>query len=128
MGAIGDALVRLIDETDGSPEQLRKAFTLGQLCWNLAVTPEERRDALLAQMQSGLNIDQSSRVRFSISNNAIFRLSSDASIFLSLFISVSIVCNSCLILFASMLRAPRSSNASASTSPRSSLRYGLPWA
>jgi len=61
MGAIGDALVRfaqpLIDGTDGSPEQLRKAFSLAQLCWNLAVTSEERRDALLAQMQPDLNMD-----------------------------------------------------------------------
>jgi hypothetical protein len=51
MGAIADAMSRfaqpLIDATDGSPEQLQRAFTLSQLCWNLAITPEEKRDGLL---------------------------------------------------------------------------------
>ena len=61
MGAIADAMSRfaqpLLAATDGSPEQVRRAFMLGQLCWNLAVTPEESRDRFLAEMQPALNLD-----------------------------------------------------------------------
>jgi preprotein translocase subunit SecA len=61
MGAIADAMFRyaqpLIDATDGSPEQVQKAFTLSQMCWNLAVTPETERDASLASMQPALRMD-----------------------------------------------------------------------
>ena len=61
MGAIADAMSRfaqpLIDATDGSPEQLQRAFTLSQLCWNLAITPEGKRDELLAGMQPALKMD-----------------------------------------------------------------------
>ena len=61
MGAIADAMFRyaqpLIDATDGSPEQVQKAFTLSQMCWNLAVTPEAKRDDFLASMQPALRMD-----------------------------------------------------------------------
>ena len=61
MGAIADAMVRyaqpLIDATDGSPEQLQRALTLSQLCGNLAVTPAEKRDEFLANMQPTLKMD-----------------------------------------------------------------------
>ena len=61
MGAIADAMSRfaqpLIDATDGSPEQLQRALTLSQLCWNLAITPAEKRDEFLANMQPTLKMD-----------------------------------------------------------------------
>ncbi len=61
MGAIADAISRfaqpLIDATDGSPEQLQRALTLSQLCWNLAITPEGKRDEFLANMQPALKMD-----------------------------------------------------------------------
>ena len=61
MGAIADAMSRfaqpLIDATDGSPEQLQRALTLSQLCWNLAITPAEKRDEFLANMQPALKMD-----------------------------------------------------------------------
>ena len=61
MGAIADAMSRfaqpLIDATDGSPEQLQRALTLSQLCWNLAITPAEMRDEFLASMQPTLKMD-----------------------------------------------------------------------
>jgi len=61
MGAIAEAIANyaqpLLDETDGSAEQIKKAFTLAQLCWNLAVLPEEGRDEAVAEMQSTLNMD-----------------------------------------------------------------------
>ena len=60
MGAIADAMYRfaqpLIDATDGSPEQLQRALTLSQLCWNLAMTPEGKREEFLANMQPTLKM------------------------------------------------------------------------
>jgi uncharacterized protein YecA (UPF0149 family) len=61
MGAIADAIAAyaqpLLDSTDGSLEQVQKAFTLGQLCWNLAVLPQKERDESLADMKSSLRMD-----------------------------------------------------------------------
>jgi len=61
MGAIADAMSSfaqpLIDATDGSSEQIQRALTLSQLCWNLAITPEEKRDEFLANMQPTLKLD-----------------------------------------------------------------------
>ena len=48
MGAIAEGIVAyaqpLLDQTDGSEEQLNKAFTISQLCYNLALLPEDSRD------------------------------------------------------------------------------------
>jgi uncharacterized protein YecA (UPF0149 family) len=61
MGAIADAMVRfaqpLIDASDNSPEQVEKAFMLSQLCWNVALLPEDGREEFLAEMQPALNMD-----------------------------------------------------------------------
>ncbi len=61
MGAFADAMSRfaqpLIEATDGSPEDLQRALSLSQLCWNLAMTPEGARDRLLADMQPTLKMD-----------------------------------------------------------------------
>lgn len=61
MGAIADAFVAyaqpLLDQTDGSQEQLSKAFTIGQLCYNLALLPEGGRDQALREMRSSLEMD-----------------------------------------------------------------------
>lgn len=55
MGAIADAIVAygqpLLDATDGSQEQLNKAFALIQLCYNLALLPEDRRDQSLSEVK-----------------------------------------------------------------------------
>jgi hypothetical protein len=60
MGAIADAIVAygqpLIDQTDGSPEELNKALQMTQLCYNLALLPEERRDTVLSEFQSSVNM------------------------------------------------------------------------
>ncbi|MGH8564963.1 MAG: hypothetical protein ACREXW_13120 [Gammaproteobacteria bacterium] len=62
MGDIADAIAAyaqpLLDETDGSAEQVNRAFALGQLCWNLALLPEEGRDDALGKMRSTLNMDE----------------------------------------------------------------------
>lgn len=61
MGAIADAMSRfaqpLIDATDGSPEDLQRALSLSQLCWNMALMPEGNRDQFLADMQPTLKMD-----------------------------------------------------------------------
>jgi hypothetical protein len=61
MGALADAMVRfaqpLIDASDGSPEQVQRAFMLSQLCWNAALLLEDGREELLAEMQPALNMN-----------------------------------------------------------------------
>jgi len=68
MGAIGDAIAAyaqpLIDETDGSPEQVETALLIGQMCWNLALLPEEHREESLAQMQPALKLDDAGLADF----------------------------------------------------------------
>ena len=54
MGAIAEGFVAfaqpLIDQTDGSQEQLNKALAIGQLCFNLALVSDDRRDTTLVEM------------------------------------------------------------------------------
>ena len=61
MGAIAEAFVAfaqpLLDQTDGSQEQMKKAFTISQLCYNLALLPEDRRDQRLSEMQPTFQMD-----------------------------------------------------------------------
>jgi hypothetical protein len=60
MGAIAEAIVAyaqpLLDETDGSTEQLNKAFTISQLCYNLALLPEDSRDGAIGEMRLSLQM------------------------------------------------------------------------
>ena len=62
MGVIADSLVAyaqpLIDETDGSIDQMNKAFSIAQICWNLALLPEKEREEGLAEMRSGFDMDE----------------------------------------------------------------------
>ena len=39
-------------------EQLNKAMAIGQLCWNLALQPENERDLMISEMRPGLNMDE----------------------------------------------------------------------
>jgi hypothetical protein len=61
MGAIAEAFVAfakpLLDQTDGSHEQLNKAFAISQLCYNLALLPEDDRCAAFTEMQQTLKMD-----------------------------------------------------------------------
>lgn len=60
MGSLGEAMGAyvqpLIDACDGSAEEMNKAFTIGQVCWNLAVSPENMHKELLADMQPVLKM------------------------------------------------------------------------
>jgi uncharacterized protein YecA (UPF0149 family) len=61
MGAIAEAMSRfaqpLLNATDGSAQALQRALSLSQLCWNLAVMPEDRREQSLNDRQPTLNMD-----------------------------------------------------------------------
>ena len=62
MGAIAEGFVAyaqpLLDQTDGSEEQLNKALTISQLCFNLALLPEDGRDTMLSEMRPSLQMDE----------------------------------------------------------------------
>lgn len=62
MGAIAEGIVAyaqpLLDQTDGSVEQLNKAMTISQLCWNLALLSEEGRDRMLSEIRPSLDMDE----------------------------------------------------------------------
>ncbi|CAN5450840.1 hypothetical protein BH10PLA2_BH10PLA2_03740 [soil metagenome] len=61
MGAIADGIVAyaqpLIDTTDGSIEQVNKALTISQCCWNLALMPEEAQADTIRQMRLQFKMD-----------------------------------------------------------------------
>ena len=61
MGAMAEAFVAyaqpLLDQTDGSEEQLNKAMSISQLCYNLALFPDEQRDTVLAETQKSCGMD-----------------------------------------------------------------------
>jgi len=61
MGAIGEAFIAfaqpLLDQTDGSEEQLNKALAISQLCYNLALAPEESQREMLSEIRPSLSMD-----------------------------------------------------------------------
>ena len=61
MGGIADAMVAyaqpLIDQTDGSLEEVNKAFALSTLCYNLALFPVDIREQSISEMRSDLKMD-----------------------------------------------------------------------
>ncbi len=79
MGAIAEGIIAyaqtLIDQTDGSPEQLEKALSISQACWNLALLPESEREFVILEMQQNLNLgdDEFADFRRSIIDPMILR-------------------------------------------------------
>ncbi len=61
MGAIAEGFVAyaqpLLDQTDGSLEQLNKAFAISQACFNLALVPDKKREAAIREVQTALGMD-----------------------------------------------------------------------
>jgi len=61
MGIIAESIMAyaqpLLDGTDGSLEQMNRALTLAQICWNLAIMPEEARDKALLEMRPALKME-----------------------------------------------------------------------
>ena len=62
MGGIGEALMAyaqpLLDATDGSSEQMQRAMSIAQVCWNIAVLPEEGQRDALEHILPALNISE----------------------------------------------------------------------
>ncbi len=60
MGAMAEAVVAyakpLLDQTDGTPDRVNTALMLAQLCWNLALMPEQERDETIASMRPTLKL------------------------------------------------------------------------
>jgi hypothetical protein len=60
MGAIADGFVAfaqpLLDQTDGSLEQMQEAFAMSQLCFNLALLEDNSRDSMFCEMRASLKM------------------------------------------------------------------------
>lgn len=52
---MADAMVAyaqpMLDETDGSEEQVNKTFSIAHVCWNLALLPENEREEGIAKIR-----------------------------------------------------------------------------
>ena len=61
MGAMAESMVAyaqpLLDETDGSHEQMQHALAIAQMCWNLALSSESEQEEMLARMRPALKMD-----------------------------------------------------------------------
>ena len=68
MGAIADAILAyaqpLIDQTDGSTDQLNRALALAQVCYNVAMLPEKDRNEEIQSMQATFEMDDDEFVEF----------------------------------------------------------------
>jgi uncharacterized protein YecA (UPF0149 family) len=60
VGAIAEGIAAyaqpLFEQTDGSIAQMNHAMAVAQMCWNLALMPEDRRDAVLDEMKPALKM------------------------------------------------------------------------
>jgi uncharacterized protein YecA (UPF0149 family) len=61
MGVIADSMVAyaqpLLDETDGSIEQMQNAMSIAQMCWNLALLSAAEQEDMLNEMRPALKMD-----------------------------------------------------------------------
>ena len=61
MGVIAEGIVAyaqpLLNQTDGSMEQMSKAMAICQVCWNLALLPENERDQRISEMPPTLHME-----------------------------------------------------------------------
>jgi hypothetical protein len=68
MGAIAEGFAAfaqpLLDQTDGSMEQMQRAFTMSQLCYNLALLPEDQRESSLSELRVDLKMDDEEFAEF----------------------------------------------------------------
>ena len=79
MGAIAEGMVAytqpLIDQTDGSLEQLENALMISSLCFNLALMPEDQRQSCLIETKAarGMGDEEFNEFRQSIIDPMIQR-------------------------------------------------------
>lgn len=63
MGALAESVMTyaqpLLDEFGDSQEGMQKALTIAQVCWNLAVLPEDEREELLAELRTSFPMNDS---------------------------------------------------------------------
>ncbi len=68
MGALAEGFAAyaqpLLDQTDGSYEQLNKAMVISQLCYNLSLLPEDKREASLNAMRPRLEMNDEEFAEF----------------------------------------------------------------
>jgi hypothetical protein len=68
MGAIADGFAAyaqpLLDQTDGSIEDMNRALSLAQLCFNLALLPIDRREESLNEMRPTLKMSDEEFAEF----------------------------------------------------------------
>ena len=68
MGVIAEGIVAyaqpLIDLSDGSHEGLQRAFSLSQVCFNLALLPPEQREEMIRDMQTQMSLDDNDFATF----------------------------------------------------------------
>lgn len=61
MGVIAESMVAysqpLLDQTDGSSEQMQKATSIAFMCWTLALLPETEQEKMLAEMRPALGMN-----------------------------------------------------------------------
>jgi uncharacterized protein YecA (UPF0149 family) len=61
MGLMAESMVAyaqpLLDETDGSQEQMQNALSIAQMCWNLALLSGTEQEEMLASMRPALKMD-----------------------------------------------------------------------
>lgn len=48
----------LLEDGDGSLDQVQRAYSLAQIFWNLALLPEDAREKSITTMQSTMGMDQ----------------------------------------------------------------------
>ncbi|QDV41055.1 preprotein translocase subunit SecA [Stieleria neptunia] len=62
MGAMADAMAAyaqpLIDETDGSPEQMQMALNVAMACWNIGKLPEDKRQSAINSFADSMGLDE----------------------------------------------------------------------
>ena len=60
MGILADSMMEyaqpLMDDTDGSVEELNKAMSIAQICWNLAIMSKEEREESFSSMRSDMKM------------------------------------------------------------------------
>jgi hypothetical protein len=68
MGAIAESIVAyaqpLIDQTDGSVEQIEKAFALSTFCYNLALLPDDMQEQQIRDLQPSVEMDDQEFAEF----------------------------------------------------------------
>lgn len=68
MGAMAEAIVAyaqpLLEGTDGTLDSMNRAMAIAQVCWNVALMPEDRREAAIDDLKPGLKMTDAEFAEF----------------------------------------------------------------